>query len=84
LGILAIKARSEFEVLASRHAFIEILVFGHYPDEWFQTLLFSDDVATRDAATSGGRPQLSAQHSNGGGFTGSVVAQESEDFTRVY
>lgn len=47
------------------------------------SVVFSDDVATRDAATSGGRLQLSAQHSNGGGFAGAVVAQEPEDLTRV-
>jgi hypothetical protein len=58
-------------------------MFGHHSDQWSQSLLFSDDIATSDATAPGSRQQLAAQHSNGGGFAGAVVAQEPEDLTHV-
>ena len=77
------EARGEFEILASRHAFVEVLVFGHDSDEWLQALLFGDDIATRDAAAPGARQQPPTQHSNRRGLAGAVVAQEPEYLARV-
>src|SRR5688572_23194337 len=82
--ILLVKARCEFEVLAARHAFVEILMFGHDTDERSQMLLFGDYVAIRDATTSGTWQQLATQHANRGRFAGAVVAQKAEDFAGIY
>jgi hypothetical protein len=60
LHILAIESRSEFEALASRHPFVEILVFRHDSDQRLQSFLFADDVAIGQAAMAGAGQQLPA------------------------
>jgi hypothetical protein len=53
-------------------------MFRDNTEEWSQALLFRDDIAPCDAAAPGSREQLSTQHSNCGGFAGTIVSKKAK------
>ncbi len=80
----AVEAGKENQVLAGRHAFIDILAVEHHTDPGFELLAFGDDIATGHFGGPGGGQQLTGQHADGGGLAGAVGTQETEDLTRLH
>ena len=73
--------RQEFQVLAHRQVLEQRELLGHVADAGAQLLGLFRDAQTQHFDVARRRREQSAQHADGGGFSGAVRAEEAIDMT---
>lgn len=69
------------EILLYPHVGVERHVLGHVADMTSNLERFAEDVMSCDAGGTGGRGEESGQHPEGGGLTGAIGPEESDDLS---
>ena len=75
----SVKFPGEDEIFVHRQLVVERKFLRHVADDVFDRFGIARDVVTIDARAAVARLQNSAEHSNDGGFAGTVRSEKSED-----
>src|SRR5579871_5768883 len=76
----AVDAAEEIDVLFHSEVVVEREFLRHVPDVMLDGFRLGHDVESADRGGAGGWQKQSAEHADGGGFSGAVRSEEAEDF----